>query len=82
MNAIYAAMVKMGQPPSMLADRILEIVRSGTWQLRYPVGADAEGFLKYRASISDEHWVDLHAIATDEEFAAAAKREFGLELDL
>jgi len=82
MNAIYAALVKMGQPPSMLAERIVKIVRSGTWQLRHPVGADAEGFLKYRASISDEHWVDLHAIATDEEFAAAAKREFGLELDL
>lgn len=82
MNAIYAALVKMGQPPSAVADRIVEIVRSGTWQLRHPVGADAEGFLKYRASVSDEHWVDLHAIATDEEFAAAAKREFGLELEL
>jgi NAD(P)-dependent dehydrogenase (short-subunit alcohol dehydrogenase family) len=82
MNAIYAALVKMGQPPSAVADRIVEIVRSSTWQLRHPVGADAEGFLKYRASISDEHWVDLHAIATDEEFVAAAKREFGLELEL
>ena len=82
MNAIYEALVKMGQPPSMVADRIVDIVRSGTWQLRHPVGADAEGFFKYRASISDEHWIDLHAIATDEEFRETAKREFGLELDL
>jgi NAD(P)-dependent dehydrogenase (short-subunit alcohol dehydrogenase family) len=81
-NAIYAASVKMGAAPSALADRIVEIVQSGTWQLRHPIGPDADGLLKYRASVTDEQWVDLHAIASDKEFAAAAKREFGLDLDL
>jgi NAD(P)-dependent dehydrogenase (short-subunit alcohol dehydrogenase family) len=82
MNAIYAASLKAGQAASLCADRIVEIVQSGTWQLRHPVGADAEAFLNYRASITDEQWVDLHAIETDEEFVAAMKREIGLELDL
>jgi NAD(P)-dependent dehydrogenase (short-subunit alcohol dehydrogenase family) len=82
MNAIYAASLKMGQAASVAAARIVEIVQSGTWQLRHPLGPDAEGLLKYRASITDEHWVDLHAIATDQEFAAAMKREVGMDLDL
>lgn len=29
-------------PPSLVGQRILEIVESGTWQLRHPVGPDAE----------------------------------------
>jgi NAD(P)-dependent dehydrogenase (short-subunit alcohol dehydrogenase family) len=82
MNAIFDAGRKFQVPPSLVADKIVEIVQSKTWKLRHPTGPDAEPFLQYRASISDEEWVNLHAIESDQEFAARIKRDFGLELDL
>jgi NAD(P)-dependent dehydrogenase (short-subunit alcohol dehydrogenase family) len=82
MNAMYDAMLKQQSPASMVADKIVEVVQSKTWKLRHPTGADAEGYLQYRASKSDEEWVNLHATQTDEEFVAIAKRDFGLDVDL
>ncbi|MBA3260485.1 MAG: hypothetical protein H0T68_13595 [Gemmatimonadales bacterium] len=41
---------------------MVEIVESGTWQLRHPVGADATAFLGWRQSLSDEGWVDWGAL--------------------
>ena len=82
MNAIFDAGRKHQVPASLVADKIVEIVKSKTWKLRHPTGPDAEPFLQYRASISDEDWVNLHAIESDQEFAARIKRDFGLELDL
>jgi len=82
MNAIFNAGLKHRVPASLVADKIVEIVQSKTWKLRHPTGPDAEPFLQYRASISDEEWVNLHAIERDQEFAARIKRDFGLELDL
>jgi NAD(P)-dependent dehydrogenase (short-subunit alcohol dehydrogenase family) len=81
-NALYDAMCKQMSPASAVADKIVELVQNKTWKLRHPTGPDAEGFLQYRASISDEEWVDLHAIETDEEFVAIVKRNFGLDLKL
>ncbi len=82
MNAMFDALRKQRIPTSVVADKIVEIVQTRTWKLRHPTGPDAEPFLNYRASISDEEWVDLHAIESDEEFAAVAKRTFGLDLEL
>jgi NAD(P)-dependent dehydrogenase (short-subunit alcohol dehydrogenase family) len=82
MNAIFNAGLKHQVPASLVADKIVEIVQSKTLKLRHPTGPDAEPFLKYRASITDEEWVNLHAIESDQEFAARIKRDFGLELDL
>jgi hypothetical protein len=48
-------------------------------QLRYPVGPDALPLLKWRAS--DEEIVAGGA-ASDEEYKAAIKREFGLDVDI
>ncbi len=82
MNAMSDALRKQQIPPSVVSDKIVEIVQTRTWKLRHPTGPDAEPFLQYRASISDEEWVDLHAIESDEEFAAVVKRTFGLDVDL
>jgi hypothetical protein len=82
MNAIFNAGLKHRVPASLVADKIVEIVKSKTWKLRHSTGPDAEPFLQYRAAISDEEWVNLHAIESDQEFAARIKRDFGLELDL
>jgi NAD(P)-dependent dehydrogenase (short-subunit alcohol dehydrogenase family) len=48
-------------PPSLVAQKILEIAQSTSWQLRYPVGPDAEPLIAWRKSMTDEEWVDLHS---------------------
>src|ERR1700691_2544509 len=82
LNALFDASLKQPVSPFVVADKMVEIVRSDTWKLRHPVGPDAEPFLQYRASMSDEQWVDLMAIESDQEWAAIVKRDFGLDVDL
>ncbi|MBV8438802.1 MAG: SDR family oxidoreductase [Silvibacterium sp.] len=64
-SARFAAMfdqaLKTPVPPSVVAQKILEIAESGTWQLRHPVGPDAIPFLQWRSGMTDEAWVDLNA---------------------
>ena len=62
-------------PPTLVAEKILEIVESGTWQLRHPVGPDAAPFLAWRSSMSDEEWIDLSA-SDDEDFFASLALAF------
>jgi NAD(P)-dependent dehydrogenase (short-subunit alcohol dehydrogenase family) len=54
-------------PPSVVAEKVLEIVTSGTWQFRHPVGPDAEGLIAWRKGMTDEQWIDLHS-ADDETY--------------
>jgi NAD(P)-dependent dehydrogenase (short-subunit alcohol dehydrogenase family) len=54
-------------PPSVVADKVLEIVTSGTWQFRHLVGPDAEGLIAWRKGMTDEQWIDLHS-ADDETY--------------
>ena len=56
-------------PPSLVAEKILEVAQSESWQLRYPVGPDAVGFLEWRKGMSDEEWVEMNA-GDDEAFFA------------
>jgi len=53
--------------PTLVADKVLEIETSGTWQLRHLVGPDAERLIAWRKGMTDEEWVELHS-ADDEEF--------------
>jgi NAD(P)-dependent dehydrogenase (short-subunit alcohol dehydrogenase family) len=80
--ALFDASLKHPVSPSVVGDKMVEIVQSYTWKLRHPVGPDAEPFLQYRASMSDEQWVDLMSVETDQEWAAIVKRDFGLDVDL
>lgn len=48
-------------PPSVVAQKILEIAESGTWQLRHPVGPDAIPLLQWRSGMTDEEWVELQS---------------------
>lgn len=54
-------------PPSLVAQKVLEIVTSGTWQFRHPVGPDAEPLIAWRNGMTDDQWIDLHS-ADDETF--------------
>jgi NAD(P)-dependent dehydrogenase (short-subunit alcohol dehydrogenase family) len=75
LNAFFNASLKQPISPLLVADKIVEIVESKTWKLRHPLGPDAEPFLAYRASMTDEQWVDLHSIESDQEWAAVLKRD-------
>jgi NAD(P)-dependent dehydrogenase (short-subunit alcohol dehydrogenase family) len=76
--ALFAASLENPVPPSLVAQKIVEIAESGTWQLRHPVGPDASPFLQWRSQMTDEEWVDLNA-GDDEAWYSRLKRDFGLD---
>jgi NAD(P)-dependent dehydrogenase (short-subunit alcohol dehydrogenase family) len=60
-SVLFSNSLKNPVPPSLVAEKILEIAQSDSWQLRYPVGPDAAGFLQWRNGMSDEEWVEMNA---------------------
>jgi len=80
-RALFAASLAHPTSPYVVGEKICEIVESDSWQLRYPVGPDAEPLLKWRAGKTDEEIVRYGA-GSDEEFKMMAKREFGLDVKL
>jgi|SRR5437868_2051269 NAD(P)-dependent dehydrogenase (short-subunit alcohol dehydrogenase family) len=77
-SSMFAASLKNPVHPSLVGGKILEIVESGTWQLRHLVGPDAVPFLEWRAQMTDEQWVDLNA-SDDETWYKSLERHFGLD---
>jgi NAD(P)-dependent dehydrogenase (short-subunit alcohol dehydrogenase family) len=67
--------------PYVVGDKVREIVDSGTWQLRHLVGPDAAGLLGWRASMTDEQWVEFGAL-TDDQWVAYVRQNFGLNVSL
>jgi NAD(P)-dependent dehydrogenase (short-subunit alcohol dehydrogenase family) len=47
--------------PAIVAQKLVEIAGSDSWQLRYPVGPTAVPYLEWRRGMTDEEWVDLHS---------------------
>ncbi len=76
---LFVASLKTPRQPSIVAEKILEIAGGGSWQLRHPVGPDAMPFLQWRASMTDEQYVDWNA-ATDEEWYNAVESTFGMNV--
>jgi NAD(P)-dependent dehydrogenase (short-subunit alcohol dehydrogenase family) len=62
---LFATMLKQPVPPSLVAEKILEIAAGESWQLRYPVGPDAVPFLGWRKAMTDEEWVEFGALGDD-----------------
>ena len=60
-NALFSNSLKNPVPPTLVAEKILAVAKSGTWQLRHPVGPDAEPLLQLRTKMTDEEWVDVNA---------------------
>lgn len=77
-GGMFTASLQNPTSPTLVADTILEIAQSGTWELRHPVGPDAIPFLDWRASMTDEQWVDWNA-ADDDTWYAAVQESFGLD---
>lgn len=78
-GALFTESLKQPTPPSLVANTMLEIANSNTWQLKHPVGPTALPFLGWRASMTDEQWVDWNA-QTDEEWYNAVETTFGLNV--
>lgn len=76
--ALFATALKAPVPPSMVADKILEIATNGTDQLRHPVGPDAAPFLGWRRGMSDEAWIALGAL-DDDAWYARIEADFGMD---
>lgn len=77
-GGMFRASLEHPTSPTLVADTILDIVKSGTWELRHPVGPDALPFLDWRASMTDEQWTDWNA-APDDEWYKAVQETFGLD---
>lgn len=76
---LFRAVLKNPAPPTLVAEKIAEIINNGSWQFRYPVGPDAVPFLGWRNSMTDEEWVDLHS-ADDDTWYTRMERDFGLAI--
>ena len=63
-----------------MGDKIREIIEDDAPKLRHPVGPDAEPFIGWRRSMTDEEWIELMAVEADEEWASAIQRDFGLDV--
>jgi NAD(P)-dependent dehydrogenase (short-subunit alcohol dehydrogenase family) len=79
--AMFTASLKNPAPPSLVGEKVVEIVESGTWRLRHPVGPDAEGFLGWREAMSDEEWVEWGALG-DDAWYDRLKADFGMDARL
>ena len=77
-GGMFRASLEHPTSPTLVADKILDVVESGTWELRHPVGPDAIPFLDWRSSMTDEQWVDWNA-APDEQWYDAVQESFGLD---
>jgi NAD(P)-dependent dehydrogenase (short-subunit alcohol dehydrogenase family) len=61
MAGLFAASLEKPTPPKAVAEKILDIVQSGTWKFRHTVGPDADRYLQARAAMTDEQWIDRGA---------------------
>ena len=74
---MFRAALAVSRPPSIVAQKIREIIESGTWKLRHPAGPDGEAFLGWRASMSDDEWIEWGAL-DDDTWYARVEQDFGL----
>lgn len=74
---MFTAALQTPTGPEVVGDKIRDIVEGNSSQFRHPVGPDAEPFLAWRASMTDEQWVDW-AATDDATWYASVERDFGL----
>jgi NAD(P)-dependent dehydrogenase (short-subunit alcohol dehydrogenase family) len=60
-SALFSNSLKNPVPPSVVAEKILEVATSEGWQLRHLVGPDAVPFLEWRSNMTDEEWIETNA---------------------
>ena len=65
--------------PAVVANKIYDIIESGTWDLRHLVGLDAKPFLDWRATMTDEEWIALWAL-DDDSWHCRMQTDWGSEM--
>jgi NAD(P)-dependent dehydrogenase (short-subunit alcohol dehydrogenase family) len=60
-SVLFSKSLENPVPPSLVAEKILEVAQGESWQLRHPVGPDAVRFLEWRKGMSDEEWIEMNA---------------------
>jgi NAD(P)-dependent dehydrogenase (short-subunit alcohol dehydrogenase family) len=73
--AFFSNSLRNPVPPSLVAEKIVDIVKSGAWKLRHPVGPSAQPTLEQRKGMTDEQWVESNS-CNDETWY----RNMGLEV--
>ena len=58
MAALFSNSLQTPTSTSVVAEKIVDIVKSGTWKFRHTVGPDAEGYIQARLRMSDEEWIN------------------------
>jgi NAD(P)-dependent dehydrogenase (short-subunit alcohol dehydrogenase family) len=76
-SGLFRAALDNPVSPAATAQVVCDIIDSGSWQFRNPSGPDAVPFLAWRASLSDEQWIQWNA-QDDEDWYQQVEREFGL----
>jgi NAD(P)-dependent dehydrogenase (short-subunit alcohol dehydrogenase family) len=71
--SLFAAALQGHESPEKVADLVKDIVSGNPGSFRRPVGNTAEGFLNFRASMSDDDWVNSVSV-TDEEWIAGMEQ--------
>jgi NAD(P)-dependent dehydrogenase (short-subunit alcohol dehydrogenase family) len=74
--AIFREALTQPTPPTLVAEKIREIIESGDTTLRHPVGPDAAGYITWRASLTDEQWIEWNAV-DDETWRSRPNRPRG-----
>ena len=77
---VFAAGFKRAVPAERVAEVILQAIESDEYQLRWPVGPDAEGFMAARHTVPSEEWVRMGDDLSDEEYDAKFSEYFGVDL--
>jgi short-subunit dehydrogenase len=75
---LFRALLASPVSPDASATAIRHIIESGTWQLRHLPGPNAAPFVAWRASMTDEQWVDWNAL-DDDAWYDTVQRDFGLD---
>jgi NAD(P)-dependent dehydrogenase (short-subunit alcohol dehydrogenase family) len=75
---MFEASLETPTPAATVAERIRAIVEGSARLLRHPVGPDAEGFLGWRDSLTDEDWIAWGALA-DDDWYERVRNDFGLD---
>ena len=79
MARYFAASLKAPTSPLLVAEKIQEIIESGTWQFRHPVGPNAGPAIANRRATSDEEYIALHG-ADDDTWYDAMEQSTGLSI--
>jgi NAD(P)-dependent dehydrogenase (short-subunit alcohol dehydrogenase family) len=77
--SLFAASLENHVSPSVIAESINDIVEGKTTNLRNPAGPDAAPLLAWRASASDEDWVNSVDI-DDESWTTFMEQNMGLQV--